>query len=63
IVDGGRAGSQRLWDLVMRFVPRTAVQWGVVSMSAAFAFLGIGAFISLRKGAPTEAVPVENHEL
>jgi hypothetical protein len=63
IVDGGRAGSQRLWDLVMRFVPRTAVQWGVVSMSAAFAFLGIGAFISLRKGAPTEAVPVEGHEL
>ncbi|MDB5332816.1 MAG: hypothetical protein JWP03_3967 [Phycisphaerales bacterium] len=55
IVDWSRAGSQRLTDFAMKFVPRTAVQWGVVAMSAAFAFLGIGAFISLRKGMDPEA--------
>ncbi|MDB5293250.1 MAG: hypothetical protein JWL69_4491 [Phycisphaerales bacterium] len=62
IADGGRAGSQRLLGVAMKFVPRTALQWGVVAMSAAFAFLGIGAFISLRKGAPPTAEPVQEHD-
>jgi hypothetical protein len=62
IADGGRAGSQRLLGVAMKFVPRTALQWGVVAMSAAFAFVGIGAFISLRKGTPPAAEPVQEHD-
>jgi hypothetical protein len=49
-------------------VPRTTVGWGVTAVGAAFAFLGIGAYISLRQppgadepipaaGAGTEAAP------
>lgn len=37
-------------DWVMRLIPRTAFEWGVVAVGGAFAFLTLGAAVSLRKG-------------
>lgn len=46
------------WDgsvgLLKRLIPRTAVQWGVTAVVFSFAFLGVGAAISLRKQRPAE---------
>jgi hypothetical protein len=42
-------------DLIGRTIPRTAAGWGVVAVSAAFAFLGIGAILSLSQGKAAEA--------
>ncbi len=30
-------------------LPRTATQWGMLAIGSAFAFLGLGATVSLRK--------------
>jgi len=48
---------ERCLDMVRRMVPTTADGWGKVAIGAAFAFLGIGARVSLRK--PEEAPPVQ----
>jgi hypothetical protein len=36
-------------DAAMRIVPQSAMQWGITSIAAAFAFLGLGAAVSLGK--------------
>lgn len=43
------------WSLDMgyRLVPKTALQWGLTAIGAAFAFLGLGAAVSLSQGRPT----------
>lgn len=39
----------RIFLLFERLMPRTAMQWGVLAIGSAFAFLGLGAAVSLRK--------------
>jgi hypothetical protein len=38
----------------LRLVPRTALQWAVTAISAAFALLGVGAWVSLSQGRQKE---------
>lgn len=51
------------WDwaseLVKSLMPRTAIQWGMTAMGASFAFLGLGAAVSLRKQSPRVAAEGE----
>ncbi len=49
IVDFISAIRTRLVLFVERMMPRTAAQWGILAMGSAFAFLGLGAAVSLRK--------------
>jgi hypothetical protein len=57
------AGWQRGCDLAIRLIPRSALEWGVVAIGGAFAFLTLGAAVSLRKEAdvipeaPSTAAP------
>jgi len=46
-------------DTLSRIVPKTPLQWGVTSITAAFAFLGIGAAVSLGKRALPPPLPPE----
>lgn len=39
----------RIIALMERLMPKTAMQWGVLAIGGAFAFLGLGAAVSLRK--------------
>jgi hypothetical protein len=41
-----------LLDTGYRLVPKTALQWGLTAVGASFAFLGIGAAVSLSQGRP-----------
>ncbi len=57
----GRAlGSAAAWvaEQAKRLVPSTTAAWGFVGLVAAFVFLGIGAFVSLRR-VPSEKDPME----
>jgi hypothetical protein len=45
----GRQWTEWAAGVVARTVPRTTTGWGVIAVGAAFAFLGIGAAVSLRK--------------
>jgi hypothetical protein len=49
VAAAGRQWAQWSFGLVARAVPRTTTGWGVTGVAAAFAFLGIGAAVSLRK--------------
>jgi len=44
----------RFADFGRRLIPTTAMQWGIIAITAAFGFLGLGARLSLRKQPPTE---------
>lgn len=45
-------------ELIVRVMPKTAVQWGLTAVAGAFAFLGLGAILSLSQGkAPKQAAP------
>jgi hypothetical protein len=46
--------TARQWSLsaVRRLIPRTAISWGIIAIIFSFAFLGVGAVLSLRKRAP-----------
>jgi hypothetical protein len=50
-------GWVRVWDWT---VPRTLFQWGVIGLAASFAFLGLGAWVSLKK---TPATSVTDEQL
>ena len=54
-----RMVAQRTQDAVIRLIPRTAIEWGLLAMGGAFAFLTFGAALSLRKDAdlPLEQAP------
>ncbi|HEY8750512.1 MAG TPA: hypothetical protein VIM11_21180 [Tepidisphaeraceae bacterium] len=47
---------RRVVGLADRLVPKSAFEWGVVAMGGAFAFLAMGAAISLKKEKPVEEV-------
>ena len=49
VATGAENTAQWFIDLVRRVIPKTTVGWGVTAVGAAFAFLGIGAYISLKK--------------
>jgi hypothetical protein len=49
VAGGAKQGVDWVSDLIGRLVPKTTAGWGVTAVVAAFAFLGIGAAISLRK--------------
>ena len=49
VATGTKQGADLGYSLVRRLVPSTTAGWGVTAVCAAFAFLGIGAAISLRK--------------
>jgi hypothetical protein len=49
VASGTKQGANWFYNLITRLVPSTTAGWGVVSVCAAFAFLAIGAMISLRK--------------
>jgi hypothetical protein len=55
--------STRLWtgcgDAISRFIPTTPLEWGATSIAAAFAFLGIGAAVSLGKRSLPPPLPPE----
>jgi hypothetical protein len=40
--------------LLWKLTPKTSADWGMISVAAAFAFLAIGAAVSLRRTAPPE---------
>jgi len=50
--------ESRAAQLLMRLMPRTAVEWGLTAMASAFAFLALGAAVSLKKQPSAE--PAEN---
>jgi hypothetical protein len=51
----------RLWDwlnvAIGWLIPETAAQWGATAIAAAFAFLGVGAAVSLAKRNPPPELP------
>ena len=49
VATGTQNTAQWVIDLVRRVIPKTTAGWGVTAVGAAFAFLGIGAYISLKK--------------
>jgi hypothetical protein len=49
VAAGTKQGADWGFSLLRRLVPSTTAGWGVTAVAAAFAFLGIGAAISLRK--------------
>jgi hypothetical protein len=49
-------GVQRCLSALHWLGARSAIEWGVAAMGSAFAFLALGAGISLRKDAP----PIES---
>lgn len=55
----GTWSAQRTTDAALRLIPRTAMEWGLLSIGGAFAFLTLGAAVSLRKDAdlPIEQAP------
>jgi len=57
ILDAFETAWWRVYLFCNRFAPRTALQWGMVAMAGAFAFLGIGAAVSLRKPVILEETP------
>ena len=65
VAAGTKQGAGWGLSLIGRLVPSTTAGWGVTAVFAAFAFLGIGAAISLRKppgddgtGEPPPPLPV-----
>jgi len=42
------------WASALRLVPRTPLQWAAAAISAAFALLGLGAWVSLSQGRQKE---------
>jgi hypothetical protein len=54
VASGAGSASDWVMGLVRRVVPRTTAGWGVTAVGAAFAFLGIGAYISLKKPPTTD---------
>jgi hypothetical protein len=42
------------WASALRLVPRTPLQWAATAISAAFALLGLGAWVSLSQGRQKE---------
>jgi multidrug transporter EmrE-like cation transporter len=49
VAAGTKKGANWGYGRILRLVPSTTAGWGVVGVCAAFAFLAIGAMISLRK--------------
>jgi hypothetical protein len=47
---------RRVLAIAWQLVPKTAFEWGFVAMGGAFAFLAMGAAVSLRKEKPLETV-------
>jgi len=51
-----QSAAQRGWSWSMQavyeFIPKTSDQWGALAVSAAFAFLALGAAVSLRRQPP-----------
>ena len=52
------AAFRRAVSMAGRLVPRTPVEWGVTAVVGAFAFLALGAAVSLRKVPPPPEAPV-----
>jgi hypothetical protein len=42
------------WTCALRLIPRTPLQWAATAISAAFALLGLGAWVSLSQGRQKE---------
>lgn len=52
--------GDRSADYLWRAFPKTTVDWGMMAIGAAFAFLGIGAAVSLRRGQIEPAAPSDS---
>ena len=57
------AMAEWAWDLAVRLVPQTMLEWGYAAIAAAFALLAVGAAVSLRPASGgernVESIPVE----
>ena len=51
-------------EMTLRVMPKTAVQWGITAVGAAFGFLGLGAAVSLtqEKQPPPELTPPKGQD-
>ncbi|HXE55248.1 MAG TPA: hypothetical protein VN541_19650 [Tepidisphaeraceae bacterium] len=49
--------ADRATDLLQKLMPHNAIEWGLLAVGSSFAFLALGAAVSLRKEPPVQAQP------